>query len=498
MKRWINLGLLSAIFATQVPFAQEAPHLRTLNEVVFEFYKPWDEAKLESKIPAKLLREDVDLFVKTIEDIGVNPYINLPKEDFYFKIDRLKRTINEPITRQEFLRMFVPVVNSLKLSHTFVKSEIWFDKRNFDKKGGTYFPLQVRIENSRIVLDKDYAPSHLHQGDEILSVNNIPSKTLVERLLSYSSEATAHSKIMEIQEDFPVLLWWVYEFSGTFRVNAKGSNFQIKGLTSGELDRLYPNPQDEEDYKQYEFDLINASTAKLVFRDFGIKDIAGFHSFLDSTFQEIRNKSIRNLIIDVRANAGGNDEYIEVVKYLYDKPFKSNSKILYKKSRTAEDFFLLFLNPEDRNDPAKRKAINTFGSCEAQHNYGESYECEPEIYTPKPDSIRFKGNLLVLSDYRTTSAGVDFVGLIKDYGIGKIIGTETDQSPSNDANGCYFLLPHSNVMALGATIYEVRVSGDPNTTRGVIPDYEVSQSKAATAKGIDTIMEFAMKLVEKK
>ena len=188
---------------------------------------------------------------------------------------------------------------------------------------------------------------------------------------------------------------------------------------------------------------------------------------------------------------------IEIVKYIYDKPFNAYSKDYNKKSKISEEFYLLFLYPEDRDNPIMRKAVNWNGPCEAEHNYGDYYDCGVEINYPKPESIRFKGKVFVLSDFKVTSAGAVFVGLIKDYSIGKIIGTETDQSPSNDGQGCYFLLPNSNVMAMGATTYAIRPNGDPSTTRGVIPDYEVTQLKEDTEKGIDTVMDFTMKLINK-
>ena len=51
-------------------------------------------------------------------------------------------------------------------------------------------------------------------------------------------------------------------------------------------------------------------------------------------------------------------------------------------------------------------------------------------------------------------------------------------------------------MAMGATMYAIRPNGDPGTTRGVIPDYEVIQSEEDTKKGVDTIMDFTMKLIK--
>jgi len=285
------------------------------------------------------------------------------------------------------------------------------------------------------------------------------------------------------------------------KIETKKTVYSINGLTSAELDKLRSensNLQTHKEYKQYEYTQIDSETGKLTFRDFGIRDTASYNRFLVSAFLHLKNHSIQNLIIDVRGHAGGGDNYgIEIVKYIYDKPFKAYSKDYYKKSKTAEDFFLLFLYPEDRVNPAMRKAVNWFGSCEADHDYGEFYDCGVEINYPKPDSIRFKGRVFVLSDYKVVSAGSVFVGLIKDYRVGKIIGTETDQSPSDDGQGCYFLLPHSNVMAMGATEYSIRPSGDPGTTRGVIPDYEIIQLKKDTEKGTDTVMDFTLGLIKK-
>lgn len=496
MKKFLLLSF-AILILSQISYSQKN-QIRTQNEVVYSIYKPWDEAKLNTKIPADSLRDDIDLFVKRIEEIGVNPYINITKDSFYREIDLLKRIIDKPLTRREFIELIVPIVSDLRLSHTLVKPDWWVDKSIFDKKGGTYLPVDVRITDNRLLVDKDYSDLHVTEGEEIISINNIKSKTLIDSLSRYSTSSTQHSRLMDVQSDFSLLLWWVYDISGPFKIETKKSTYSLEGKSSAELDKLKNGSTSEQiEYKQYEYTPIDGSTSKLTFRDFAIKDTARYLRFLDSVFYHLKAHSVHNLIIDVRGNEGGNFYSLEVVKYLYDKPFKASSKMYYKKSKFAEDFFLLLLYPEDRNNPTMRKLVsNCFGSCEAEHDYGQFYECENEFVFPKPDSIRFKGNLFVLSDNKTNSAAVDFVVCIKDYGIGKIIGNETNQSPSNDANGCYFLLPHCNVLAVSATNYAIRPNGDPSTTKGVIPDYEVTQLKIDTEKGIDTVMNFTLKLIK--
>ncbi len=496
----IFLISFAVLIPSQISYSQKN-QLRTLNEVVSSFYKPWDEEKLDTKIPANLLRDDIDLFVKTIEEIGVNPYINIPKNAFYREIDLLKRKIDKPLSRREFIDLIVPIVSDLRLSHTLVKPDWWVYKSIFDEKGGTYFPVDVKITDGHLLVDKDYSSLHLAEGEEIISINNIKSKTLIDSLFRYSNSSTQHSRLMDVQEDFSLLLWWIYDISSPFKIETKRAVYSLEGKSSVELDKLKNGGTSEQtEYREYEYTPIDGSTSKLTFRDFAIKDTVRYFRFLDSAFYQLKVHSIHNLIIDARGNEGGNDYSLEVVKYLYDKPFKASSTTYYKKSKFAEDFFLLFLYPEDRDNPVMRKLVvsSCFGSCEAEHNYGQCYEYDDKFYSPKPDSIRFKGNLFVLSDNKTNSAAVDFVVCIKDYDIGRIIGNETNQSPSNDANGCYFVLPHSNVMAMGATNYAIRPNGDPSTTRGVVPDYEVTQLKEDTEKGVDTIMNYTLKLIKNK
>ena len=497
------LLVVFTIVLTHIAFSQPN-QLRTLNEVVSDIYSSWDEEKLNQKISPNLLREDIDYFVETIESAGVNPYFNFPQDSFYHEIALLKKSIIRPLTRRAFLLRFVPVANKLNLSHTKVIPDYWVYENIFNENGGTYFSINIKIENQSLFVVKDYSSYHLTEGTEIKSINGIPSPTIIDSLLQYSSGSTHHAKMMDIQEDFSFWLWWVYNVSDTFQVTTPNQVYSMQGIHPDTLDSLEnENSLQQKTYREddipYKYTQLDSATSKVTLRHFAIrgeKANTQFQHFLDSVFFQLKVDAIPNLIIDVRGNPGGNNSQVEVAKYLFDKPFKTSSKVLYKKSNIAYDFFRLFLYPEDRDDPEKLKIVGEcFGPCQSEHSFGESYECDKKAIHPQPDSIRFDGNLFVLTDHRTNSSAVDFAVLIKDYGMGKIIGSETRQSPSNDANGMYFVLPNSNVLAGGATQYVIRPNGDPSTKKGIVPDYQVSQKSEDTEKGVDTVMDFTMQLI---
>jgi hypothetical protein len=502
MKRQINLFMI-LMFCAQVAGAQDV-RFRNYNDVLLDIYQRYDEHKVDFKIPADLLRADIDLFVRTMEEIGADPYINLSKDTFYKEIKALKDGIDRPLTRREVMLQFVPVVNDLRLSHTlvFIPWKTFEEKALYDKNDGKYLPLDVKIVDNRLWIADNYSQTKIPVGDEIHVINDLKTTNIIENLYRYAEGATRYSKLMDVQDSFPIQLWWIYDFKGPFEIRTKDSVYILNGLTSNELVDLRTKSRNQEankENKQYEYTQIDPATSLLNFRDFTIKDEAKYYAFLESVFLQLRNESIRNLIIDVRDNPGGGDDYgIEIIKYLYPLPFKAYSKFYYKKSKIMEDFSYMFLYPEDRNDPKMRKAANCMGDCQEDHDYGTYYECENKALDPKPDSIRFKGNVYVLSNYNVYSAGNCFVGLIKDYRIGKIIGTETGQSMSNDGQGCLFFLPHMNVMAAGSTTLCIRPNGDPSTARGILPDYEVVQSDEDKKKGVDTVMDFTMKLLRTK
>lgn len=470
---------------------------RNSNEVVSEIYTASDISNCDVKIPADLLHQDIDLFVKTIEDIGVNPYINLPKESFYKNIDSLKNKINHPLSRRDFLVQFIPIVNELRLSHTHIFTV--FEKRVYDKQGGKYLPLEIRIEKHQLYIAGNYSKTDLPLNAEILSINQVPSKEIIENLQRYADGATEYARRMDTEESFSSLLWLVYNFAGSFQIKTPKGAYAVSGMSLKEINEVKQKNHKVQPKNQFEFCTIDSSTGKLMISDFMIKDEAKYYHFLDSVFAQIKAKAIRNLIIDVRDNPGGGDEYgIGLARYLYDQPFKAYSKFYYKKSKLLENFSYLFLYPKDRTNPKMQQEANCNGPCEAEHEYGTYYECENKVYYPKADSLRFSGNVYVLSNYIVYSAGNTFVGLVKDYKIGKIIGSETGQSPSNDGQLCWFLLPHSNFLASGSTTLAIRPSGDPSTIRGVIPDYEITQLKKDTEKGVDTVMDFTFNLLREK
>jgi C-terminal processing protease CtpA/Prc len=79
------------------------------------------------------------------------------------------------------------------------------------------------------------------------------------------------------------------------------------------------NPQGE--VLGYEL-LAEPSTALLTVGSFSIERSQQYDTFLSASFQDMADKQIENLIIDVRGNGGGDPEFsADLIAYLMDEPF---------------------------------------------------------------------------------------------------------------------------------------------------------------------------------
>jgi len=86
---------------------------------------------------------------------------------------------------------------------------------------------------------------------------------------------------------------------------------------------------------------------------------------------------------------------------------------------------------------------------------------------------------------------------VKCFEVGALIGQETGGKKDHYGQVLPFQLPNSELRGQVSTAHFVTVCGQ-NDVGGVKPDYEVKQKPEDTAKGIDTVLQFTLNLIEKK
>jgi hypothetical protein len=464
-------------------------------EVMYAQHRTVNDENIDKKISIKKLHYDLDYFIKTIEDVGVDPYININKQDFYKEYELVKSQINQPLTRREFYLKIAPIIGMLKHTHT----HIWISPefRNFyDKKNGKYIPLDVRVDNGKLYVAKNYSSHKIKEGEEIISINNIDSKEIVENLRRQVKSPTINFGQKWVEDDFAFLLWWVYDFCGHFIIKCNDTELVLEGKSKSELSTLREsnNEQEKAQSQNLSYKKIKAKIGLLKIKTF-TSSRNEYLSFLKEAFLKIKNDSIEFLIIDVRDNGGGGDwQGVELLKYIWDKPFKAHSKFYRKKSRQKNRYASQILKWWIRwIPPIRTKHINEyFNDIDYQKaSFGEIVTYEMPDETPEENPIRFNGDVFVLINHNTYSAAAVFATMINDYKIATLVGSETGQCASADGELLPFDLPNSHWGCYAATTLGVRPSGDKRTDVGIAPKYKVRQTNDR-----DNVIEFMMNLIK--
>jgi C-terminal processing protease CtpA/Prc len=207
-----------------------------------------------------------------------------------------------------------------------------------------------------------------------------------------------------------------------------------------------------------------------------------FKQFLKEAFQKIQNSDTANLIIDIRENPGGSDLNANVLlEYLTAKPYRQFEEARIKISSQDEKGIA----------PLRQQNPELFEG----KKVGDIITLELPLKTPPDNPIRFTGQTFLLIGLRSFSTSTSFAATIKRFDIGKLIGEETGDPTILYGNIVNVPLPNSALTAAIAGRAFVLAGGRPDG-RGVLPDYEVKQKPEDTAKGIDTVLQFTLNLIQ--
>lgn len=210
-----------------------------------------------------------------------------------------------------------------------------------------------------------------------------------------------------------------------------------------------------------------------------------FAVLTDSIFNQINKDTIKNLIIDIRNNPGGDSELAYyLISSIYDKPYKGSSKIQIKRSNQYGDYmkgaFSWWFRPFLKSIKNLRDYYNT--------PIGGIYEEIKGFKNPANVPHRFSGKLYLLMNYYTGSTALGFATIFQDYKIGKIIGEETNSEVNEFGEIFPFDLPNSNLWVWCSSKRYIRPSGEM-TVGGLKPDIYIKDEN-------DSILNYTINLIK--
>ena len=364
-----------------------------------------------TKFTKEAVREDLKYLYESLEDAHYNLYAYVTKQDFDLAYERVQNSITkESLNLLDATVLFQQLISMVNNGHT----EISFPGQSYAEyayAGGTLFPLEIAFENNRSFIRKNWSEdTGIHAGSEILGINGASMTEILAKIYPQISAERQYFKHAKIElYSFPRLYWLVF---------GKQNDFEIEILSDGVVKKHTIKAVDViEGFEARRTEVLNAEkilkfygpTAYLNPGNFSGDEIK-YQAFIDSSFVKIKEHYCKNLIIDLRNNAGGDDSFSDyLVSYFADKPFKWNSNFALKTSKFLKE------HTRKHNDTTSVYWQNVL-----KHEDGEIYTYDFEAYLPQPEQKRFAGKVYVLVNRQSHSQSAVTAAQIQDYDFGAI------------------------------------------------------------------------------
>lgn len=445
-------------------------------------FEPSEEATAhlsleERRFTPKEIAAELDGLFRTLETVHPDLYAVAPKPIVDRERERLLAGLVAPLGRSELYLRIAPLVAQLGDGHTALFPPQDEFRRHIER-GGRLLPVELTLRERRAwVRGTTPGARAIPAGVEVLAINGVPTATLLDELVALVSGERDAYRVARVERQLDLLLWLRYGFVApyaiAYRVGPDGEQrvATVSGATPSERAVLAARNGGSGDEVPYTYTTLPGGVGLLDFRAF--RDRERFEAFLAATFATIQRDAVRHLVIDLRNNSGGNSALgDDLMSYLTERPFRQFARIDVKVSEPMQRRYDAFLSVQP----------------------GTMVPIEGALVTPGPNPLRFTGNVYLLIGPHTFSSATGFAAMVKDMGIGTLVGEETGGLPTSFGDGYDFVLPFSRLNAIVSYKFFVRPSG-ADDRRGVLPDHVVHSEPAEGLGGDDPVLAATLALI---
>lgn len=413
---------------------------------------------------AEDMKEDVDYAVTTLKDVHPAAYKGFSKE----QEDAIK-SVYDDITKPMKLKDFYFEINKVFLSFKDAHTQIQYVLSENDKL--IDLPL-VWLSDGLYV---KYDTKKLKKGDKILSIGGMNEEQLLK----------------ELQNIIPAEnIYWI-KFKGASdldkevylsHLNLIKDNKVSIDIKRGqeeltmELPLIQMNEYTNEETRRY---WIGHSIDKENNLGFFYVDKCDYNdeykSEVKNFFNEVASNKVKNVVVDLRKNTGGNSMVMnEFMKYIDVNSYKGfGTEIRYSKEAAAQKGYL-------------RKS--------GYVRFKNSKESNKKV---KDKNIIFSGNIYILVSNATFSSANDFGAIFKDNKLGTIVGEPTGNNPDSYGDTLSFQTPKSKFYFSVSYKKWLRPDRTKDNKNFLIPDIIVYTTKDDLINDRDAQLEKIKELIKK-
>ncbi|MEO7119844.1 MAG: S41 family peptidase [Ginsengibacter sp.] len=452
----------------------------------------------DKKYSKEELQKDYSLLREILQKKHPALYWYTSRDSMNYIFNEGFRAIKDSMTELQFgWQILAPLTASIHCGHTsFGMSKGW--NKFIKNKSIPSFPLYLKIwkDTMVVIYDLDKKDSIIKKGTIITSINGLASAEIISRMFDYMVEDGYSDNVnyIRLSNSFPYFHRNIFGLFKTYNVGYIDSN----GVQQNTILPFYDPPTNSSDIRKKiekqekrlnkKGRLQNIRSLKFD-TSYALMTINSFSkghlkNFFKRSFRNIRRKKISNLIIDIRANGGGDiNNYVLLTKFLRKTPFKV-ADTAYSKNKNfvpftryiSSGFFdnigLMFLSHKEKDN---------------KYHFGF---WERHTFTPKRRN-HFDGEVYVLVNGLTFSASTLFCNAVKGQENVKLVGEETGGGWYGNSGIIIpdITLPNTRLRVRLPFFKIVQYNHITEKGTGVMPDIYIGPVYKDVVNGIDTKME---------
>jgi len=459
----------------------------------------------QKTFPVETLKADIKVLWDILEEGhgGFDRYTSVEAQKKSF--EAVEKGLAGPLTEFEFYVRLLPLLAGIKDGHTLLvlstAATLHLDGRP------VFFPFGLRFLKDKAYIFRNLsAYTSFKEGAELLAIDGTPVQDIVAALLPFvPSDAgirTGRLRRLENPTAFGRYLALRYGQRESRRVRfrpiegGEAKEITVAGVTASDTVRLLREryPATAERRPTYEL-AFRGETGVLTVRQFGDdpdKVRPRYPEFLKEAFRSLQEKKAASLVIDLRGNGGGRDEYAKLLfAYVMDRSF-----MYYAGLETKKDDYDLFkytnetaAGREELKKPLRKNGRGWFDVLG-----------HPNRGLQMPEEPGFRGRVAILIDGGSFSATGETTSAFHYYKKAVFFGEECGSGYYGNTSGFMVMatLPGSGIrVRVPLVLYTMAVDGYPKD-RGILPEFLVTPAIEDLLAGRDPVMDRALAQLEKK
>lgn len=465
------------------------------------------------------LRADLDAIVALHERTNPNPYLRVSKGSIRGLADKLKASIDQPMTRRQFLPLVMELQAGYQSDH-YIQVVPREDLEAALARSERMLPFRAEPKNEGlVVIAVADSERTIEPGDAIVRIGSVSAADHLARLRALVPSETARSRDTHIRERFRTLAWAagitlptqveIIRPDGSRRtvtVDGVGDDARKTERTeaAGASVDTHADPRREVlvDSPPFRALLLSgtppavAPIALIEFPTMSGPLGSQWNGFLDEAITAIKARGAVGLIVDIRGNGGGDSALGDaLLERINDRPYRMASRIVWRKSAESDELFRAGTKPMWR---WLMFALPLFLPDYSALKHGEDLTYETPVASRPRVKRRFDGPTSLLIGERTFSSAMLLADAARTYDLMLTVGQPTGGVPNALGDIGPFMLPNSRIVVSFSQKMFIRASSDESDVGPVKPHIEVVPVAGRDATLERAIVEMRRMALERK